>query len=213
MKLKKLNDVDFYLVTYSSISRNGTISDVKNSIDAGCKIVQYREKKKNTDDMIYEAEQLKKLCEGKAVFLVNDHIDIALAVNADGVHLGQNDLSVNDARKLLGSDKIIGLTVHNEDEAIFAEKSGVDYIGVAPIFFTDTKEDSGAPCGVEMIKKIRVKTNLPIVAVGGINKTNVVDVITNGADGVVAVSTVLDSEDVYKSIKDIIDLVREAKEL
>lgn len=213
LKLKKLNNLEFYLVTYSNISRNGIISDVKNAIDAGCKIVQYREKNKTTKDMISEAKRLKELCYSKSVFLINDHIDVALAVDADGVHLGQDDIAAYEARKILGPDKVIGLTVHNEDEAIKAEQSGADYLGVAPIFSTDTKEDSGVPCGVEMINKIRHITNLPIVAVGGINKTNVANVISNGADGVVAVSAVLDSKDVYNNIKEFIDLVKEAKKL
>ena len=192
LKLKKIENLDFYLVTYSSISRNGTISDVKNAINAGCKIVQYREKNKSNNDMISEAKQLKKICNGKALFLIDDNVDVAIAVEADGVHLGQGDISVSTARRFLGSDKIIGLTVHNVNEALEAEKLDVDYIGIAPIFSTDTKEDSGVPCGVKMIKKIRDKTSLPIVAIGGINKKNVKDVVSNGADGVVAVSEAME---------------------
>ena len=209
--MKNLDDLDFYLVTYSSISRNGTFSDVKNAVDAGCKIVQYREKHKTTAEMIEEAKQLKELCKNKAVFLVNDHVDVALAVDADGVHLGQSDISVVDARKLLGDNKIVGLTVHNVEEAVKAEKQGVDYIGLAPIYRTDTKEDSGVPCGPEMISEIRKNINLTIVAVGGINKDNVMEVISKGADGVVAVSAVLDTKDVYSEINNFIRVIKEAK--
>ena len=104
------------------MSRNGTLSDVKNAIDAGCKIVQYREKNKSTGLMIEEAKKLKQICRGKALFLINDHIDVALAVDADGVHLGQSDFSVENARYLLGDDRIIGLTVHSVMEAVEAEK-------------------------------------------------------------------------------------------
>ncbi|RLF53252.1 MAG: thiamine phosphate synthase, partial [Thermoplasmata archaeon] len=125
LKLKSLRDIDFYLVTYSSLSKNGTLFDVKNAVDAGCKIVQYREKNKSTRDMIKEAEQLKKLCKDRAFFLVDDRVDVALAVDADGVHLGQNDMPVEIARRLLGDEKIIGLTVHNVEEAVEAEKLGV----------------------------------------------------------------------------------------
>ncbi|RLF35758.1 MAG: thiamine phosphate synthase [Thermoplasmata archaeon] len=213
LKLKSLRDIDFYLVTYSSLSKNGTLFDVKNAVDAGCKIVQYREKNKSTRDMIKEAEQLKKLCKDRAFFLVDDRVDVALAVDADGVHLGQNDMPVEIARRLLGDEKIIGLTVHNVEEAVEAEKLGVDYVGLAPVFKTDTKEDSGEPCGVEMLKKIRDIVSVPIVAVGGINKDNVQDVISAGADGVVAVSSVLQSDDVYQEVCDFIHIIKEVKSL
>ena len=211
--MKKLEDIDFYLVTYSSISRNGTLSDVKNAVDAGCKIVQYREKNKNKKEMINEAQQLKKICENKAILLIDNWTDIAIAVNADGVHIGQKDISVEKARRILGNDKIIGLTVHNVEEAIKAEKLGVNYIGLAPIFKTDTKEDSGIPCGIEMIEQVRKKVGLPIIAVGGIDKNNVVDVIKRGADGVVAVYAVLISNDVKKEVGDIIKIIKEVKSI
>jgi thiamine-phosphate pyrophosphorylase len=211
--LKNLDDLDFYLVTYSSISRNGTFLDVKNAVDAGCKIVQYREKHKNAEEMIEEAKQLKELCKDKAVFLINDHVDVALAVDADGVHIGQSDIPVEEARKLLGNNKIVGLTVHNVKEAVEAENQGIDYIGLAPIYQTDTKEDSGVPCGPNMISEIRKNTGLPIVAVGGINKDNVKEVIYKGADSVVAVSAVLDTDDVDSEVYNFIRIIKEAKEI
>ena len=204
--MNKLRDLDYYLVTYSSISRKGTLSDVKQAVDAGCKVVQYREKNKSLEEMIVEAKKLKKICEGKAVFLIDDKIDVAFAVDADGVHIGQKDTNVSDARKILGDDKIIGLTVHNEKEAIEAEHFGVDYIGIAPIFETNTKEDSGVPCGLEMVQKVRNHISLPIVAVGGIKKENIAKVIQAGADGIVAVSAVLNSDDVYGNVKDFIKM-------
>ena len=161
--------------------------------------------------MIAEAKKLRELCNGRACFLVNDRVDVALAVDADGVHLGQDDISVDIARKIIGNDKIIGLTVHNVEEATEAEKKGVDYVGLAPIFNTDTKEDSGTPCGIEMIKKVREKVDLPIVAVGGINKDNVRDVINLGADSAVAISAVLETDDVFSEVKDFIKIIREVK--
>jgi thiamine-phosphate pyrophosphorylase len=209
--LKKLEDFDFYFVTYSSVSKNGIISDVKNVVDAGCRIVQYREKNKSFEEMVKEAKMLKQICEDKAVFLVDDHIEVALTVEADGIHLGQGDTPTDVARTVLGDDKIIGLTVHNVTEAVEAAKLGVDYIGIAPIFSTDTKEDSGEPCGVKMIKKIREYVTLPIIAVGGITRDNIEEVIEMGADGVVAVSYVLNSDDVYSCVKDFIRVIREVK--
>jgi thiamine-phosphate pyrophosphorylase len=209
--LNKLENIDFYMITDSNLTKNGIDSDVSNAVDAGCKIVQYREKCKSTKDMIKEAKKLKKICNDKAFFLINDRIDVALAVDADGVHIGQDDMDIKSVRRILGNDKIIGLTVHNLEEALEAKKLGLDYIGVAPIFQTDTKKDTLKPCGVELIKKIREKVELPIVAVGGIDKQNLKDVICAGADSAVSINTVLASNDVYSEIKDFIRIIGECK--
>ena len=209
--LNSLGSIDFYMVTDSSLTKNGIISDVENALRAGCRIVQYREKNKSTNEMIKEALQLKKICFGKATFLINDRIDVALAVDPDGVHIGQEDMDFKIVRKLFGKDKIIGLTVHNIKEAVEAERIGLDYIGLAPIFETDTKENAQNPIGVEIIKKIRKKVNLPIVAVGGIDKENVKDVIRAGADSVVSIKAVLNSNDTYNEIKDFIKIIGECK--
>lgn len=209
--MNKLEDIDFYLVTDSSLSKKGIFSDVENAIKAGCRIVQYREKNKDTKTMINEARQIKKICNNKALFLINDRLDVALAVNADGIHIGQNDIPYKSARELLGENKIIGFTVHNADEAIEAEKLGVDYIGVAPIFKTDTKDDIKTPCGVEMIKRIRNQIKVPIVAVGGITKFNVQEVIDSGADSIVSIKPVISSDDVYSEVFDFINIIRGGK--
>jgi thiamine-phosphate pyrophosphorylase len=185
--------------------------DVKNAVDAGCRIVQYREKNKNKENMVKEAKQIKKICRNNSLFLINNYVDIALIVNADGVHLGQDDISVLEARKILGKNKIIGLTVHNLKEAIGAKKQGADYIALAPIYKTDTKEDSKSPCGPKMISKIKENVDLPLIAVGGINKNNLKEVIRRGADGVVAVSSVITSDDVFSEIKDYIRIIKEEK--
>jgi thiamine-phosphate pyrophosphorylase len=199
------------MITDSDLTKNGIISDVENAVKAGCKIVQYREKNKPTKDMINKAKEIKQICSGKATFLINDRIDVSLAVDADGVHIGQDDMDFNTARKLLGDDKIIGLTVHNIGEALEAENLGSDYIGVAPIFQTNSKIDALEPCGVETLKKIRKRVNLPIVAVGGINKTNVKEVIKAGADSAASIESVFKSNDVYREIRDFIRIIGECK--
>ena len=209
--MKQIIDYTFYLVTCPSISKKGNLFDVKNAVDAGCKIVQYREKNKTTNEMIKEAKKIKEICKKKALLIIDDRIDVALAVGADGVHIGQDDISIETARMLLGKEKIIGLTVHNLKESIDAEKKGVDYIGLAPIFATETKQDSGAPCGPDLITEIRKKVNLPIIAVGGIKKENVNEVISKGADGVVAVSAVLDSNDIFSEVSKFIKIIKEVK--
>ena len=204
-RLKK--EIDFYFITDSSVSKNGILNDVEKAINAGCKVIQYREKNKNKEYMINEAKKIKKICENKdVIFLINDLIGVASAVDADGVHLGQEDESYPIARKLLGKDKIIGITVHNVEEAIEAERIGADYVGLSPIFATTTKIDAGNPCGTEVIKRVREKIKIPIVAIGGITKQNVADVISTGADSAAAISAVL-SGDVEKEISDFIKII------
>ena len=210
-KSSLLKEIDFYLVTDSELSKKGTLSDVKEAVEAGCKIVQYREKNRSTKEMISEAAEIKRICSDKAIFLVNDRIDVALAVDADGVHIGQDDMPIGTSRKLLGENKIIGLTVHNIDEAIEAEKRGADYVGLSPIFGTATKKDAGEGIGPEKIQEIKNAISIPIVAIGGINNENCESIVQNGADSLVAISAVICSADVKSEIKSFIDIVRRTK--
>lgn len=206
-----LKKIDFYLVTDSGLSKKGTLSDVQEAVESGCRIVQYREKNKSTKEMVYEASEIKRICSGRAIFLVNDRIDVALAVDADGVHIGQDDMPIEKARRLLGEDKIIGLSVRNREEAIQAEKSGADYIGLGPIFDTATKKDAGEGIGPLKIKEVKAAIELPIVAIGGINKENCESVVQNGADSLVAISAVVCSDDVKRETKYFIDTIQRIK--
>lgn len=190
----------YYFITDPELSKAGNISDVKNAIDANVKIIQYRNKKANTRQMQREAKELKKICKN-AIFIVNDRIDIALAVNADGVHLGKDDMPYEIARKLLGKDKIIGLTVHNLDEAIEAEKKGANYLGASPIFSTATKSDAGKPAGVSLIREIKQVCKIPIAAIGGINPENAESVVAAGADALCAISSVITKDNVKEAIE------------
>jgi thiamine-phosphate pyrophosphorylase len=208
--LKNLNDIDFYFITDANLSKKGIFSDVEDAVHAGCSIVQYREKGMNDEDMIEEARQIKELCGNKAFFLVNDRVDIALAADADGVHLGQGDLDVKTARRILGK-KILGVTVHNLEEARNAANEGADYLGVGPIFSTNTKPDAGRPCGTALIEQIKDVIDLPIVAIGGITKQNTPPVIRAGANSVAAVSAVVCSDDVEREVKYFIQIIRESK--
>jgi len=202
-----LSEIDFYLVTDSGLSKSGTVSDVKNAVAAGCKIVQYREKDKPTKDMISEALQLKEICKDKAIFLINDRVDVALAVDADGAHVGQDDMPFTIARKLL-NDKIIGLTAHNVEEAVEAERLGADYIGLSPIYATSTKKDAGDACGIEMITKVKQAVSIPVVTIGGINKENIKDVVRAGADSAAAISAVVCADDVKKEVAYFVDIIK-----
>lgn len=206
-----LEEIDFYLVTDSGLSKKGTLSDVRDAVESGCKIIQYREKDKSTKEMINEASKIRKICGDSAVFLVNDRIDVALAAGADGVHIGQDDMPLETARKLLGADKIIGLTVHNRDEAIEAEKNGADYVGLGPIFDTSTKKDAGKGIGPYNIREVKNAIKIPLVAIGGINKENCGSVIKNGADSLAIISAVVCSDDVIRETKAFIDIILKHK--
>ncbi len=210
-KYPLLKEMDFYLVTDSELSKKGTLFDVKEAVESGCRIVQYREKNKSTQEMVHEASEIKRICSDRAIFLVNDRIDVALAVDADGIHIGQDDMPIDIARELLGSDKIIGLSVHDRDEAVQAEKKGADYVGLGPVFDTSTKKDAGKGVGPSRIREVKAAITVPVVAIGGINKENCSSVIENGADSLVAISAVICSDDVKKETKLFIDLIREIK--
>ncbi|MDD5686970.1 MAG: thiamine phosphate synthase [Elusimicrobia bacterium] len=190
----------YYFITDTELSKAGNISDVKSAVSAGVKVVQYRNKSGSTKEMYEEALVLKRLCRD-IIFLINDRLDIAVAVNANGVHIGQDDMSYPVARRILGKNKIIGVTVHNIEEAKVAEKMGADYLGVSPIFATNTKSDAGNPKGITLIKDIKKVVSIPIVAIGGINLSNAGEVVKAGADGLCAISSVVAKNDVKSEIK------------
>ena len=190
----------YYFITDAKLSRAGNVSDVENAIKAKADVIQYRDKYKNTNQMYEEAVKLRAICRN-IKFLINDRVDIALAVDADGVHVGNEDLPYLVARKLLGKNKIIGVTVHNLKEAQTAEKLGANYLGVSPIFLTATKPDAGKPAGLELIKQIKKNVSLPIVAIGGINLSNARDVVNAGADSLCAISAVVAAADVKEEIE------------
>ena len=191
----------FYLVTDGEHSAAGVLSDAARAVEAGTRIIQYRNKTAETRTLYDEAMSLKNICAGTGcLFVINDRVDIALAVDADGVHIGQEDMPYAAARRLLGAKKIIGVTVHGVDEAREAESAGADYLGVSPIFATATKADAGAACGVGTLAAIRRACRIPLAAIGGIDLSNVDAVITAGADMVCAISAVVSRPDVAGEI-------------
>lgn len=199
---EELKNIDLYFITDSRLTRKTILEDVRSALKAGVKIIQYREEDRNTREIIKEAEKIGKLCKkNNASFLINNRVDIALAVNADGVHLGSNDMPYSFARKILGDKKVIGITVHNIEEALDAERAGADYIGVSPIFETQTKPDAGKPGGIKLVEEIKDKIKIPFVAIGGINETNVMDVLRAGAKSVAIISAIVTKSDVEKECK------------
>ncbi len=201
--------IGYYFVTDKKLSKKGITSDVKQALRAGVKCVQYRSKYIDIERTYAEALKLRRICKD-ITFLINDRLDLALRVKADGVHLGQDDLPIAMARRLLGENKIIGLTVHSIKEAREAKKSGADYIAVSPIYPTKTKRDAGKPKGTALIKKIKKTAKLPVVAIGGINLSNAREVIRAGADGLCAISCVVTKPDVKKEIEKFQQLFKSA---
>ncbi|MBW2983914.1 thiamine phosphate synthase [Candidatus Woesearchaeota archaeon] len=205
MKKEKLQDIDLYFITDSELTKKTVLDDVKAAIAGGVKIVQYREKEKSTKEMIEEAQKIKEICGDDVIFLIDDRVDVALAVGADGVHLGPDDMPYGAARKLLGDDKIIGLTARDVEGAVKAEKLGADYVGIGPIYETATKLSAGEPVGIEMIEKVKNAISIPFVAIGGINYRDLDSVLEAGATKVAAISAIVAADDVEKKVKRFID--------
>ncbi len=156
----------FYFVTDAGLSRAGNASDVRSAIAAGATAVQYRAKERSARDMYHEATALRALC-GATPFIVNDRVDLALAVRADGVHLGQDDVPCAVARRLVGDAAIVGVSVRCAAEAREAERTGADYVAVSPVFSTRTKRDAAAACGLEVVRQVREAVAIPVVGIGG----------------------------------------------
>jgi thiamine-phosphate pyrophosphorylase len=165
----------------------GTVSV---ALAAGVRWIQYREKEKTRGDIYRDSLMVRDMTrQYGALFIVNDHADIACAVDADGVHLGQDDLPLREARKIMG-DRIIGISTHSLADAVEAAGGGADYIGFGPVFPTVTK-DAGAPKGVGMLREIKRLVSIPVVAIGGISAGNLPEVLASGADAVAVASAIL----------------------
>lgn len=176
---------------------------LEDSLKGGVNIVQLREKHLDSKPFYKRALAAKKICERYDVkLIINDRIDIALAINADGVHIGQNDLPVSVVRKLLGKNKIIGWSVSNKTQAIKANTLDIDYIGLSPIFSTTTKTTNlDSPLGIEGLKQLKTITNKPIICIGGINAENTKETFKNGADGIAVVSAISQAKNPEQATK------------
>ncbi|OGN99304.1 MAG: thiamine-phosphate diphosphorylase [Chloroflexi bacterium RBG_13_52_12] len=179
----------------------------KQAIRGGAKVIQLRCKERSTRDFLTIAMELKAVCSEYAIlFIVNDSLEVALACGADGLHIGQDDLPAKTARKLIPIDMILGISVSTVDEAKAALAEGVDYLGVGAIFVTPTKESAKA-VGLGRLKEIKKAFDLPVVAIGGINKENLSAVMKAGADSAAVISAVLGAKDVEKVTRQLVDII------
>lgn len=194
-----------YGITAETFSHGRTNIEVaKAMIAGGVKVLQYREKrhKKNYCDIYRECQEIREITRKHGVlFIVNDFVDIALLVDADGVHIGQEDLPVADARKLLGPEKIIGLSTHSPEQAEAAVAAGADYIGVGPIYATATKEDVCAPVGLSYLEYVAGNLDIPFVAIGGIKEHNIQEVAAKGAKTICLVTEIVGAEDIAAMVQ------------
>lgn len=181
-------------------------------MEAGADIIQLRAKGAASGDLLEGARRLRRLSRRYgAIFIVNDRVDVALLVDADGVHLGQEDIPVEEARKLLGRDGLIGLSTHDPDEVAkagrLAEKGIIDYISFGPIFHTRTKKDARPAAGIQGLVEARRNATVPITAIGGITAENVPSVLEAGADAVAMISEVLLAKDMRSKIKELLYII------
>lgn len=189
-------DYSLYLVTDRALARGrATAEIVREAVAAGVTCVQLREKNGGTRKFLDEARMVQAALRGTGVpLLVNDRVDVALAVGAGGVHLGQRDMPIADARRLGPPGWIIGVSAECVEDAIRAEQEGADYIGVSPVFATPTKTDTARPLGLEGLRQMRAAVKIPLVAIGGIHVRNAREVIRAGADGLAVVSAIVSAD-------------------
>lgn len=203
-------DYSLYLVTDRSFLKNRSLEEtVLAAVAGGVSIVQLREKEVSSSEFFEIARRLKTVLEARKIpLIINDRLDIALAVGASGVHLGESDLPVAEARRIMGKDIAIGLSVGDEGRAREARALGANYVGVGPAFPTMTKLDAGEALGVERVRAICQSTSLPVVAIGGISVQNVKQLSGLGLAGVAVVSAIMGAEDPREAARDLRSLFK-----
>jgi thiamine-phosphate diphosphorylase len=206
-------DLSLYVITDRALARGRPLEDiVAAAIRGGATMIQLREKAWPARQIVGIGRRLLEITRPAGVpLIVNDRVDVAMAIDADGVHVGQDDLPVADARRLVGPGKIVGASAGTVGEAVRAEADGADYVGVGSVFATTTKPDAGDAIGPEAISEIRAAVRIPIVAVGGISAANAAEVIHAGAQGVAVVSAVVGADDVREAARRLAEVVRAAR--
>lgn len=189
--------------------RTDAVTAAEAALRGGVRFFQYRNKTGSRRAVYEEALRLRGvLRRSGALFIVNDHADIAAAVDADGVHLGQDDLPLVQARKLMGAERLIGISTHRVEQALAAQDAGADYLGFGPVFPTTTK-DAGPVQGADVLRRVRSSVRVPIVAIGGISETTIGEALRAGADAVAVISAVLDSPDIAEASRRLSDHFRD----
>ncbi len=210
-KFKPILPTGLYALTCAPRSRNrSNLEVVKAMIRGGIDVLQYREKdNKSMKEKLAECQELRKITRAAGIpFIINDHIDIALLVDADGVHVGQDDLPAESVRSLIGDDKILGVSTHSPEQAFAAVQAGADYIGVGPIFSTQTKVNVCDPVGFSYEEWVAHNIEIPWVAIGGIKLHNLNEVLSRGARAVALVTEITETEDIETTVQKIRKLIK-----
>jgi thiamine-phosphate pyrophosphorylase len=209
--LSMIKNWHLYVITDEQLSKGRSHAEIaRSAIEGGADVIQFRDKTASSRKLYDDALAIRKITRQAHVsFIVNDRIDIALAVNADGVHVGQKDMPALVARQLIGKNKILGISAETLEQAVQAEKDSADYLGVGPIYEARaTKPDACEPMGLFLLRQVRQKCQVPIIAIGGINHNNAKEVIQAGADGIAVISAIVAAEDVSAASRELKALVR-----
>jgi thiamine-phosphate pyrophosphorylase len=211
--LERKLDFSLYVVTGAELSRGrGFVEVTRAAIEGGAGAIQLRAKGVNRREILSVARDLRALtAEHETTFMVNDHLDVAMAAEADGVHLGQEDLPLPEARRICGPDLILGASTHSKEEALRAQEEGANYVNIGPIFPTGTKSDASPALGPRVIAEVKGVLQCPLTCMGGINHDNVAQVVLAGADRVAVVSAVVSAPDVKAAARDLVKRIEAAK--
>lgn len=211
--LKK--DWNLYLITEEKLSGGrSTLEVVKEAVKGGVDVIQLRDKNLTLRERYTLGTKIRKITKKRNVdFIVNDRVDLAAALDADGVHLGQDDLPCSEARNILGADKIIGITAIKAEDIIKAEKDGADYLGIGSVFKTVSKKVSREKdgIGIQGIKRVKKLTSLPLIAIGGLNSSNAADVIKAGADTISVISAVAGAANIENTVRNLSEIIGSTK--
>ena len=213
MKSKNV-DYSLYLVTDRDLSGGRpTIDIVEAAVKGGVTCVQLREKDCSTREFIEQAQTIRDRLQALAIpLIINDRLDVAMAVKADGVHLGQTDMPLEMARAIVKETMLIGISAESVQDAVEAERGGADYLGVSPIYATPTKTDTAPPLGLEGLRQIDKTVDLPLVGIGGLNQDNAGEVIRSGADGVAVVSAIVAAGNPEQAARNLRSAIEEARQ-
>ena len=205
-------DYTLYLVTDRDILGDRDLfTAVEEALKGGVTMLQLREKTASSRDFYQLAVRMKELAAAYQVpLIINDRLDIALAADAGGLHVGQDDLPVAVARRILGPGKILGYSVSTVEEAIYGEQNGADYLGASPVYATGSKVDAGSPIGTDGLRQIKQSVAIPVVGIGGIGEANILDVKRAGVDGASVISAIMGSRDLKRAASALIAAWRQS---
>jgi thiamine-phosphate diphosphorylase len=218
MQVNKLEEMrrrvrGIYVITDRYINpKHDHISIAMSAIKGGASVIQLRDKNATTRQLLEWAFKLREMTSGtKTLLIINDRVDVALACCADGIHVGDEDMPVALARKLVGENMLIGKSVDNVEQAVEAEMEGADYVSIGAIFPTSTKPDAAQAVGLDMLRAVKASVKIPVVAIGGINHENAQQVISAGADAIAVISAVVGSDEPVKAVEELVRIYEACK--